>query len=102
MEIKWRRESKEGQFELHGCINDVVTIKEVLIKRFGFEPSGMELLTDDAPGPGSSLVIPTGANIKAALKRMVDGAEAGDVLFFHYSGHGTKIPSVKPGRSYCA
>ncbi|KAK1591716.1 hypothetical protein Q3G72_012300 [Acer saccharum] len=87
--------------ELHGCINDVVAMKEVLIKRFGFEPSGIELLTDDALGPaGSSLVMPTGANIKAALKRMVDGAEAGDVLFFHYSGHGTRIPSMKPGRPF--
>ncbi|KAI9160501.1 hypothetical protein LWI28_008735 [Acer negundo] len=33
-------------------------MKEVLIKRFGFEPSRMELLTD-APGPRSSLVMPT-------------------------------------------
>ncbi|KAK2661424.1 hypothetical protein Ddye_007957 [Dipteronia dyeriana] len=86
--------------ELHGCINDVVAMKEVLIKRFKFESSGIELLTD-ATEPGSSLVImPTGANIKAALKRMVDGAEAGDVLFFHYSGHGTRIPSMKPGRPF--
>ncbi|KAK3221050.1 hypothetical protein Dsin_015020 [Dipteronia sinensis] len=82
--------------ELHGCINDVVAMKEVLIERFRFEPSGIELLTD-ATRPGSNLVMPTGANIKAALKRMVDGAEAGDVLFFHYSGRETRIPSMKPG-----
>uniref|UniRef100_A0A5B7BDR5 Putative latex-abundant family protein n=1 Tax=Davidia involucrata TaxID=16924 RepID=A0A5B7BDR5_DAVIN len=40
--------------------------------------------------------MPTGANIKSALSRMVDQAEPGDVLFFHYSGHGTRIPSVRP------
>ncbi|KAK6944546.1 hypothetical protein RJ641_025648 [Dillenia turbinata] len=39
--------------------------------------------------------MPTGANIKQALKQMVDRAEAGDILFFHYSGHGTLIP-LKP------
>ncbi|KAK3221156.1 hypothetical protein Dsin_015126 [Dipteronia sinensis] len=71
-------------------------MKEVLIERFRFEPSGIELLTD-ATRPRSNLVMPTGANIMAALKRMVDGAEAGDVLFFHYSGHGSRIPSIKPG-----
>ncbi|KAL5789611.1 hypothetical protein ACOSQ2_004499 [Xanthoceras sorbifolium] len=86
------------KYELHGCINDVIAMREVLIKRFGFDPSRIELLTD-APA-GSSLVVPTGANIKAALNRMVDGAEAGDVLFFHYSGHGAMIPSKKRGRPF--
>ncbi|KAL5856836.1 hypothetical protein ACOSQ3_004294 [Xanthoceras sorbifolium] len=86
------------KYELHGCINDVIAMREVLIKQFGFDPSRIELLTD-APA-GSSLVVPTGANIKAALNRMVDGAEAGDVMFFHYSGHGTRIPSKKRGRSF--
>ncbi|KAL5787269.1 hypothetical protein ACOSP7_004218 [Xanthoceras sorbifolium] len=86
------------KYELRGCINDVIAMREVLIKRFGFDPSRIELLTD-APA-GSSLVVPTGANIKAALNRMVDGAEAGDVLFFHYSGHGARIPSKKRGRPF--
>ncbi|KAF0889012.1 hypothetical protein E2562_021070 [Oryza meyeriana var. granulata] len=43
---------------------------------------------------GSS-VLPTGANIKRALTDMVACAAAEDVLFFHYSGHGTLIPPVK-------
>ncbi|OWM73122.1 hypothetical protein CDL15_Pgr001236 [Punica granatum] len=76
------------QYELHGCINDVLAMREVLVKRFGFDPQNVELLMD-APG---SPVLPTGTNVKAALDRMVDRAEAGDVLFFHYSGHGTRIP----------
>lgn len=78
--------------ELHGCINDVLAMRDVIINRFGFDPNHIELLTD---APGSS-VMPTGANIKAALDRMVSKAEAGDVLLFHYSGHGTRIPSLRP------
>lgn len=78
--------------ELHGCINDVLAMRDVIINRFGFDPNHIELLTD---APGSS-VMPTGANIKAALDRMVSKAEAGDVLLFHYSGHGTTIPSLRP------
>lgn len=78
--------------ELHGCINDVLAMQKTLIRRFGFDPTHIELLTDSP----ASLVMPTGENIKKALGRMIDKAEAGDVLFFHYSGHGTRIPSVRP------
>lgn len=73
--------------ELHGCHNDVLAMRDVLISRFRFDPNNIELLTDK---PGSS-VIPTGANIMKALNRMVDKAVPGDVLYFHYSGHGTLI-----------
>ncbi|PON89758.1 Caspase-like domain containing protein [Trema orientale] len=85
-----------SQYELHGCINDVVAMRDTLVGRFGFDPSHIELLTDK---PGSS-VMPTGENIKRALGEMVDKAEAGDVLYFHYSGHGTRIPSVKPANPF--
>ncbi|KFK24867.1 hypothetical protein AALP_AA8G035200 [Arabis alpina] len=84
--------------ELHGCVNDVLAMKETLLTRFGFKQSDMEVLTDEP----ESKVKPTGANIKAALRRMVDKAQtgSGDVLFFHYSGHGTRIPSVKPAHPF--
>ncbi|KAJ4882402.1 Metacaspase-9 [Raphanus sativus] len=84
--------------ELHGCVNDVLAMKETLLTRFGFKQEDMEVLTDE---PESKLK-PTGANIKAALSRMVEKARngTGDVLFFHYSGHGTRIPSVKPAHPF--
>ncbi|XP_061345431.1 metacaspase-9 [Gastrolobium bilobum] len=83
--------------ELHGCINDVLAMRDMLVKNFGFDPKNIELLID---APGSSSAMPTGANIKHALARMVDRAEAGDVLYFHYSGHGTRIPSKKHGHPF--
>ncbi|PIN11039.1 Metacaspase involved in regulation of apoptosis [Handroanthus impetiginosus] len=79
--------------ELHGCHNDVLAMREMLVSRFGFDPNRVELLVDK---PGSTIT-PSGANIKRALNEMVDQAEPGDVLFFHYSGHGTLI---KPHHSY--
>ncbi|KAL8460119.1 hypothetical protein ACS0TY_031869 [Phlomoides rotata] len=72
---------------LHGCHNDVISMREVLVSRFGFDPNRVELLLDK---PGS-LIMPTGANIKKALNSMVDGAAEGDVLLFHFWGHGTLI-----------
>lgn len=87
--------------ELHGCINDVLAMPDVLVKRFRFDVSDIELLTDASDGESSgSAMMPTGANIKRALARMVERAEAGDVLYFHYSGHGTRIPSIKPGHPF--
>ena len=86
------------EFKLHGCVNDVVAMRDVLLTKFHFDPDHVELLTD-VPVPGS-LILPTGANIKAALNRMVDMAEAGDVLFFHFSGHGTTISSLEPGQPF--
>ncbi|KAL1563590.1 metacaspase-9 [Salvia divinorum] len=73
--------------KLHGCHNDVLAMHEVLTTRFGFEPNYVKLLIDKPGNP----IMPTGANIKKALNSMVDQAEEGDVLFFHYSGHGTLI-----------
>ncbi|XP_051149097.1 metacaspase-9 [Andrographis paniculata] len=75
--------------ELRGCHNDVLAMRDVLIGRFGFDHSCVELLVDK---PGSP-IMPTGTNIKKALDKMVNRAEHGDVLFFHYSGHGTLINS---------
>ncbi|CAA0827536.1 Metacaspase-9 [Striga hermonthica] len=73
--------------ELHGCHNDALAMRDLLIARFGFSSENVGLMMDK---PGSP-IMPTGANIKTALNKMVDRAEKGDVLFFHYSGHGTLI-----------
>ncbi|CAO2831496.1 unnamed protein product [Amaranthus hypochondriacus] len=79
------------QYHLHGCINDVVSMKSMLVERFGFDSKSIEVLIDE--GEGSKDLFPTGVNIKKALKKMIDEAKEGDVLFFHYSGHGTLVPS---------
>ncbi|CAL4989789.1 unnamed protein product [Urochloa decumbens] len=76
--------------ELRGCINDVLAMRDTLVARFGFAPGDITVLTDDRDAAG--MLIPTGANIKRALSDMVSRAAPGDVLFFHYSGHGTLVP----------
>ncbi|XP_012449543.1 metacaspase-9 [Gossypium raimondii] len=83
------------QFSVHGCVNDVKAIRGVILD-IGFKESDVNVLTD-APG---SPVLPTGANIKDALNRMVNKAKAGDILFFYFSGHGTRIPIFQPGQPF--
>ncbi|EDQ88849.1 uncharacterized protein MONBRDRAFT_32666 [Monosiga brevicollis MX1] len=73
--------------ELGGCINDANCMKYLLKKRFGYQDSDILLLTEDNPNP---VMHPTRRNIINGFKWLVDGAAAGDSLFFHYSGHGSQ------------
>lgn len=66
--------------DLRGCLNDARNMDAMLQAR-GFETE-MVLETDA-----------TTAGIKAALARLVKGAVPGDTLVFHYSGHGSQMPS---------
>ncbi|KAL3131919.1 hypothetical protein ABBQ38_007622 [Trebouxia sp. C0009 RCD-2024] len=75
--------------ELKGCANDVVSIRALLYDLFDYRPEDVSILQDTDP----QTLQPTGANIKAELNRLVSITAPGDVLFFHYSGHGTQVPS---------
>jgi len=75
--------------ELKGCHNDVARMRRCLVERFGFDESGIRVLVDD----GGSGPQPTGANIRRELQRLVGDAAPGDLLFFHYRGHGARLPA---------
>ncbi len=69
---------------LRGCINDVRQVSDLLHSRFGFAADGSIRLLTDARA--------TTAAIVDRLHWLLDGARAGDVLVFHYSGHGSQVP----------
>ncbi|KAJ3084046.1 Ca(2+)-dependent cysteine protease [Quaeritorhiza haematococci] len=77
--------------QLAGCINDVKNIKSFIMRQYGFTdtPQTMVVLTDDQSHPSFR---PTRANIIQAMQWLVSGAQYGDSLFFHYSGHGGQLP----------
>lgn len=60
-------------------------VQKFLVERYGYRPDDMVVLTDDAK---NSRQIPTKANMIAAMRWLVQGAQPNDALFFHYSGHG--------------
>lgn len=69
--------------ELRGCVNDVRTMDWVISKKFGFNvPRERRMLTDASA---------TTQNILERLEWLVDDAQPGDVLYFHYSGHGSQM-----------
>ena len=67
--------------ELKGCINDVKNMHALLQSR-GFTEFKI-ILEKEATTEG----------IKAGLEWLITGSVAGDVLVFHYSGHGSQYPS---------
>ncbi len=72
---------------LRGCVNDVVLMNEVLTKHFGFtEAKNKRMLTDKSA---------TTRNILNRLAWLVNDAQPGDVLYFHYSGHGSQMVDTK-------
>ncbi|QCD85996.1 metacaspase-5-like [Vigna unguiculata] len=75
--------------ELRGCINDVWRMHRCLVKRYGFSEDDITVLIDT----DKSYREPTGKNIRSALTSLIRSAKAGDVLFVHYSGHGTRLPA---------
>jgi len=73
--------------ELGGCINDVInTRKQVLTE---YPTAKIELMTDDTPTK------PTRDNILGKLNDLVNNAQPGDTLIFHYSGHGSQVPDLE-------
>ena len=72
-----------SEHALRGCVNDVVLMNEVLTKHFGFtEAKNKRMLTDNSA---------TTRNILNRLAWLVNDAKPGDVLYFHYSGHGSQM-----------
>ena len=73
-------------YKLSGCVNDINTIEKLLIEKFNFK--NIVKLHD------SSSILPTKINILLQLKLLLTQSNSGDVLFFHYSGHGSQIKDI--------
>ncbi|KAH7515056.1 hypothetical protein FEM48_Zijuj11G0155500 [Ziziphus jujuba var. spinosa] len=78
------------KIELKGCINDILQMKKLLVGRYGFSDDDITVLIDT----DHSSTQPTGKNIYNALTHLVQSAKPDDVLFIHYSGHGSRFPLV--------
>ena len=67
---------------LRGSVNDVEFLREVLTSRFGFQAKDVETLIDQQA---------TRAGILSALDRLAARSEEGDLVYIHFSGHGSQI-----------
>lgn len=68
---------------LEGCVTDVELQRELLIYRFGFQPSDVLTLTDAQA---------TRAAVETAfVEHLIQPAKAGDVVVVHFSGFGSTV-----------
>lgn len=65
---------------LKGCINDVLEMKQILEQVYKFD--SIKMLTDSEA---------TTAGMLSALNTLVNEAKPGDILYVHYSGHGSQM-----------
>lgn len=80
---------------LHGCINDVVNMRNMLIDAYDYEPSAITILRDDAT---DSTKLPTCDNIIHQLFDIVGQSPTLDEIWIHYSGHGSQINDIDPNK----
>jgi hypothetical protein len=68
--------------QLRGCVNDVEAMRNVLEATFKFPPANIRQLVDEEA---------TEKNIREAMEKLVADCGEGDIVVFHYSGHGSQI-----------
>ncbi len=77
--------------DLRGCLTDVDLQYELLTSKFGFAPSDVLKISD------SEDIKPTRQNVLDAYREhLVQQAKPGDVVVFHYSGHGVPVKDPDP------
>ncbi|MDJ0697240.1 caspase family protein [Mastigocoleus sp. MO_188.B34] len=72
-----------GLSPLEGCVNDVRLQKQLLTYRFGFNPKDILTLTDTQATRQGILT--------AFEEHLIKQAKPGDVVVFHFSGHGSQV-----------
>jgi len=71
--------------KLQGSINDIETMRQILLTRWGFQERYITVLKDEAA---------TRAGILAALEQLVKDTGPQDTVYFHYSGHGSQVEDL--------
>jgi hypothetical protein len=74
--------------KLNGCVNDIKDMASFLTKKCGFQSDDIRLIVDERA---------TANNIKERLNWLVSDLQAGDRIFFQYSGHGAVLP-IRSGK----
>ena len=73
--------------EQRGCVNDVRQLQSFLMSTANVPAENVHVLTDEQA---------TRAAIRTAWDRLEKAAAPGDQVWFHFSGHGSQLPSEDP------
>lgn len=78
---------------LNGCVTDVYLQQQLLIHRFGFNPKDILIVTDAQATRQGILT--------AFEEHLIKQAKSGDVVVYHYSGHGSQVRDTDCDVSDC-
>ena len=70
---------------LPGSKNDVALVRQVLMSRYGFSDKNVDVVLDEAA---------TRVGVLAALNKIVKEAGPKDLVYIHYSGHGSQVKDL--------
>lgn len=70
---------------LNGCVNDVRNMADILTSFYGFSTDEIRTLVDEGA---------TRNNLMNCFDWLLDGAQEGDLMLFHFSGHGSQIQDI--------
>jgi hypothetical protein len=87
-----------GINSLRGCLTDVELQWELLVHRFGFSPKDILVVADRKLAfTDNEPLKPTRQNILDAFENhLIKNAKPGDVVVFHFSGHGSLVLDNAP------
>jgi hypothetical protein len=71
--------------KLQGSLNDIETMRQILLTRWGFSEKNITMVTDEGA---------TRAGMLEALDQLVKDAGPNDIVYFHYSGHGSQVEDL--------
>lgn len=80
---------RNSNAQLAGCINDALNIANWLIECADFKPENVRILTDDKPNNSPDRANKT--NLIKSIEWLTKDANATDLLFFSFAGHGAMI-----------
>lgn len=88
--------------KLRGCVRDIAQVEAFLRRTWTIPDERVVKLTatnTSAVQPAEPLEQwPTYENMVAAIKRLTELAQPGDYVYFQYSGHGGRAPTIYPMR----
>src|SRR5277367_614032 len=94
--------STDPRGNLQGCVRDANNMRDFLMSKLQVPQNHITTLLAPDPSstpPGVTFGNPSRAGILESLKDITTQAQAGDLVWFHYSGHGdrlrTKFPTLK-------
>ena len=75
----------KGVPQLRGSINDIETMRHILVTRWGFSEKQITMLRDEEA---------TRAGILSALEQVVSTSRPQDIIYIHFSGHGSQVEDL--------